>query len=359
MPTKNQHFVPRVYLKAWETQVENHQEPNKQFQGVYIFKNGISIGEGRTVETILWKPHLYTIKFDQLYIANKCPAVYSFYVNAVYDTMINNQPSPVYGKLGYSVIKTKQSVRKHLKDIENWDFYYHNGDMAKKKAILNRIRDIRCYILEDAFSQTFENSWETIKNTFIHEVKNGIPVALDQSERLISEKAATDMLSFFFMMLCRSPNFDAMGIYTWINNILVSAFGISNEIDEMMEAVWFTELYRMFFKEKGGFFHTVFSQAFSNCQLILFEAYSNAEMFITSDSPAFQNDCKVLRENENGFIFPLSPKYLLFIAKGNGGISTVDYRYANRDTVRHFNRIIKNNSHDSVVGINKQLSEMI
>ena len=65
MPTKNQHFVPRVYLKAWETQVENHQEPNKQFQGVYIFKNGISIGEGRTVETILWKPHLYTIKFDQ------------------------------------------------------------------------------------------------------------------------------------------------------------------------------------------------------------------------------------------------------------------------------------------------------
>ena len=115
----------------------------------------------------------------------------------------------------------------------------------------------------------------------------------------------------------------------------------------------------MFFKEKGGFFHTVFSQAFSNCQLILFEAYSNAEMFITSDSPAFQNDCKVLRENENGFIFPLSPKYLLFIAKGNGGISTVDYRYANRDTVRHFNRIIKNNSHDSVVGINKQLSEMI
>ena len=84
------------------------------------------------------------------------------------------------------------------------------------------------------------------------------------------------MLSFFFMMLCRSPNFDAMGIYTWINNILVSGFGISNEIDEMMEAVWFTELYRMFFKEKGGFFHTVFSQAFSNCQLILFEAYSNA-----------------------------------------------------------------------------------
>lgn len=33
MPTRNQHFVPRVYLKAWKTQVENHQEPNKPFQG--------------------------------------------------------------------------------------------------------------------------------------------------------------------------------------------------------------------------------------------------------------------------------------------------------------------------------------
>ena len=29
MPTQKQHFVPRVYLKAWETQVETLKEPEK------------------------------------------------------------------------------------------------------------------------------------------------------------------------------------------------------------------------------------------------------------------------------------------------------------------------------------------
>ena len=33
--TKKQHYVPRVYLKAWETSVTTDQEPNKQIQGVY------------------------------------------------------------------------------------------------------------------------------------------------------------------------------------------------------------------------------------------------------------------------------------------------------------------------------------
>lgn len=359
MATKNQHFVPRVYIKAWETSVENSKEPNKQFQGIYVFSNGNTYGEGRTKESILWEPHLYTIKFSQLYMASKCPGIFNYYVNAVYESMINNQPAPVYGKLGYSVIKTKSSVRKHLMDIDKWDFYYENGDVAKKKAILNRINDIRCYLLEDSFSELFETRWERIRDIFISEVQNGTPLALGQSERCISEKAAREMLEFFFMMLCRSPNFDAMGIYTWIDRILRSAYGSVPEIDEMMNAVWFSELYRMFYKKTGGFYHNVISKVFENCQFILFEAYCGSEMFITSDSPAFQNNCMALAKNENGYIFPLTPKYMLFIAKGSESINIVDHRYANEKTVRHFNQIILRNCHTTVLGIKKQLSEMI
>lgn len=66
MATKNQHFVPRVYLKAWETKVETKKEPQKQFDGVYYFEKGDTVGEGATRETILWEPHLYTISFRQL-----------------------------------------------------------------------------------------------------------------------------------------------------------------------------------------------------------------------------------------------------------------------------------------------------
>lgn len=358
MATKEQHFVPRVYVKAWETSVETMAEPNKKFQGVYVFSGKNTIGEGRNKESILWKPHLYTIKFQQLYMAERCPGVFKYYVDAVYEAMIDNKPASVYGKLGYSIIKTKSSVRKHLMDIDKWDFYYENGDVAKKKAILNKINDIRCYLLEDSFSEIFETRWEHIRDTFIEEVQNGSPVAFGQSERYIPEKTAKDMLDFFFMMLCRSPKFNAMGIYTLIDDLLRSAFGNESEIDEMMDAIWFCELYRMFYKKTGGFYHNIVSKAFENCQFILFEAYSGSEMFITSDNPAFQNDCRVLSNNENGYIFPISPKYLLFIARGREDINIVDHRYANEETVRHFNRMILNNCHSTVLGIKKQLSDM-
>jgi len=48
MATKRQHFVPQVYMKAWETEVEKISEPNKKFQGVYVFENGASTGNDRS-----------------------------------------------------------------------------------------------------------------------------------------------------------------------------------------------------------------------------------------------------------------------------------------------------------------------
>lgn len=96
MPTKNQHYVPRVYLKAWETKVETNKEPTKQFDGVYFFENGATVAEGRTIETILWEPHLYTISFRQLYIADKCPKVYSYFVEKVYEPALEPDAAAWY-----------------------------------------------------------------------------------------------------------------------------------------------------------------------------------------------------------------------------------------------------------------------
>lgn len=45
MPTKRQHFVPRVYMKAWETKVETAKEPDKKFDGVYVLMGLILVRE--------------------------------------------------------------------------------------------------------------------------------------------------------------------------------------------------------------------------------------------------------------------------------------------------------------------------
>lgn len=359
LPTRNQHFVPRVYLKAWETKVETKQDPGRQFNGVYYLKKEDTIGEGATREAILWEPHLYTIGFRQLFLGKECPRIYNYFVNEVFNLMRDNRPQPVYGKLGYSVIKTKSSIRKHLYDINDWDFYYDDGNVARKRSLLNRFNDIRCYLLEDAFSSVFESKWGNILKTFIDEVENVLITPGLETNRKISEKAAEDMMEFFFMMLCRSPQFDAMGIYTWMNDILQQTLFIPDEADGMIEAVWLTELYRMFYKRKGGFYHTALVKTIENCQFILFKTYPNAGSFITSDNPAFQHISNFEVNNMNGYYFPISPNYMLLIVKGSSPVNVISYRMANRDLVRKFNQVIASHSKEKIVSMEKDRNKIL
>lgn len=362
MATKRQHFVPQIYMKAWECTVESQSEPNKKFQGVYEFEQDCNIGNWKNRDSILWQPHLYTIGFDYLFfIAKSCPLVYSFFVDQIFKLMRNNTPIPIYGEFGHSIIKTKDSVRKHLYNINDWDFYYDDGNLARKKSILNRIHDLNCYILESAFDDSYEKRWEIIYKHFINEVQHSIPIALDRSERKIDKNAAVAMIEFFFMMLCRSPQFNAMGIYTVIKERLLYPLFKENEVsDKLMTGIWYSELYRMFFKKSGGFYHSVIEKTMDYCQMILFEAYDNAGTFITSDNPSFQHRSLIERTNSSGFIFPLTPKHLLFIGKGEpNSINVVDYRFADKNAVQHFNRIIKSHKSNILISIQPTLDNLI
>lgn len=160
------------------------------------------------------------------------------------------------------------------------------------------------------------------------------------------------MLSTFLVMLCRNPRFDAMDVYSNIKDrilypVLTSICKCKDEVgayvegkeyaDELMTGIWYSELYKMFFKNTGGFYHNVVKTAMDGCQMILFEIYSGAGSFITSDNPAFEHKSTVEENNSNGMIFPITPNYLVFIAKGNDGINIVHHRFANNETIKHFN----------------------
>lgn len=378
MPTKRQHFVPRVYMKAWETKVETVKEPDKKFDGVYVF-NGSNIGEGANRNSVLWKPHLYTVNFTYSYICKSCPKIKSEFVSMIYDLLRTGFAKPVYGKIGYSIIKTKKSIDKHFYEISDWEYYYDDGNVARKSSIKNQIEALNSYILEDAFDNYLEKNWESIYTSFVDAVHNGTPVAIGQSERIIPEKVALDMLSSFFIMLCRNPVFDAMGIYTKMKtNVLYPVFAsMTNEenndatdkadqskegreyADELMRGIWYSELYKMFFKNSGGFYHSTVTAALAGCQMILFETYDGAGYFITSDNPAFENRNVLEVNNSNGMIFPLSPKYLLFIAKGSDGISVVDHRFADTETIKYFNRIIARYKNETLISSIKNLNECL
>ena len=58
-------------------------------------------------------------------------------------------------------------------------------------------------------------------------------------------------------------------------------------------------------------------------------------------------------------LFPLSPKYLLFIAKGSDGINIVDHRFANNDTICYFNRIIARHKNETIIAVSKRLSDSL
>lgn len=377
MSTKKQHFVPRVYMKAWETQVETSKEPEKKFQGIYVIKDGV-VGEGANRESILWKPHLYTINFKYSFICNSCSRVKTHFVEMIYEFLRKGFEQPVYAKYGYSIIKTKKSIQKHFFEIHDWEFYYEDGNIARKKSILNQIEEFNCYILEDAFDDYLEKNMGKIINSFIENVHNGIPLAIGRSERIIPEDVARDMLGTFFVMLCRNPLFDAMGIYTQIKENVLYPLFLSicqdcekdgdyvcksdegkKDADELMLGIWYSELYKMFFRNTGGFYHNMINVALKGCQMILFEAYEGAGYFITSDNPAFENNSIPEKENSNGMIFPLTPKYLLFIARGLDGINVVDHRFANTDTIKHFNRIIARYKNETIISLSKELDDSV
>lgn len=350
--TKRQHFVPRVYLKAWELPVETKERPFDKFLGVYAFSGSERIGDGRTRDSILWQPHLYTVGFDKLFISETCPEIYADFVDKVYNIL---QVRQVYGRMGYIEIKTKSSVRKHLKDVSQWDFIRSNGTRASKKAILNEINMLKSFIIEDGLGSEFENSWESTLDSFLGQMKSDASGIPGKNERVIDKSTAVDMLTFFFMMLCRSPKFDGDGLYQWLEDgLLTSMFGDNSH--DFVEALWYSELYKIVYHKNGGFFHSYLLRAMEQCQMTLFETYPDAGEFITSDNPAFQYINVLELNNANGFYFPLSPTHLLFICRGEGEINEVGYRFANWDVIKQLNQRIYSKKFNTVIGRKKELS---
>lgn len=366
MATKNQHYVPQVYIKAWETTVYSIREPKKPFSGVYYYKkNDLSIGDGRNKSTILANNHTYTIGYDYAFLMKKCPVLRKEFVGKIQSILKERK---VIAKYDMKILSNTKSIVESFPYLEDWDFTDLTGTLVKKKAIINSIKEIRSYCIEDRFSSYMESNWESTLNKFL----SSFPTLDGIGEIAYSfpkTECIFDMLNMVALMMCRNPTFDLLGIFTWLeNDVLQSVFlqwedenQSSTAIRELMRGLWLNEIYRGLFGVGKGFVGSFLSSAMDNLGVMIFKVCNKCEgSFVTSDSPVVYHSLAVEAQNCNGIYFPLTPYFLLFLGKrSDGNIGNVVFRTVGNSDIKHINRIILNSSNHSIVSVSKHLGYIL
>jgi hypothetical protein len=361
LASKNQHYVPRVYLKSWETSVRTKAEPHKRFSGVYTFdKSDLSVGEGRTRETILSTNHTYTIKFDNSFFFHKCPDIIEDFANSIL-SILNDRNE--FAQYNGQTLLTDRDVVKNYSKIDEWDFFHStDGSPASRRSTSNSMQSIRCYVLEDGFSKFIESKWEKVFNSFIAPAEQLSLNGRGSVDYLFNQNSVVEQIvEMFVIMALRNPEFDLMGIFPAISKLLLSVFDDQKYTNEMLRALWLSQIYKALFGEKNSYFYLAVKETIKRCGCILFKINNCEEStFITSDNPAFTFRSSVMATNKNGMYFPLSPRYLLFMGlNSTGAINNIIIRTINKEDIKKVNQIILNAATKSIISSQRYLGSIL
>lgn len=367
MAKKNQHYVPRVYTKAWETQVSSLKEPRRFFTGVYYYeKPDLVTGDGRNKGSILTTDHTYTIDFDYTFIPPGCPEISNEFADSINQLLQERQ---VIAKYKGKPLTNRNAISSYLPLLDKWDFFDCQGRIASKKSTVNAIKEVRSYCLENKFSAYMESRWEDILNAFL----SPFPLWVGEGQidyTFSTQKPVRDMLDMTALMMCRNPSFDLLGLYSFVENEFLkpifSQWGNADETqkatNQMIRGLWLSEIYRSLFKRGNGFTSEFLSQSLANFGIIIFRVATETDgSFITSDNPVIlQKMCVTTSRCPNGIYFPLTPRFLLFLGKRREGtINDVIFRTVGNNDIRAINRVILNNAQKAIVSTYKHLGYIL
>lgn len=366
MSTKNQHFVPQVYLKAWETTVFSIKEPTKPFQGVYHFeKNNLIVGNGRNKENLLSNNHTYTIDFQGFFLMKKHSFVRKEFLEKL-KNILTDRKVDVY--IDSKKVKRNHDLLSNIDTLDNWEFVNYDGSLARKRAIINSIKDIRCYCIENKFDDYMEKRWESILNNFLSHCPK--VDGTGQLELFYNDlTVVSDMLTMVALMMCRNPKFELFGLFDIIfGKILPNVFETWGDdeakhkaIRELKHSAWLSQIYRGLFEDEQSFARVFTSIGMEKFGLMVFRVRSLDEgSFITSDNPVIQYTQIPAQANTMGIYFPVSPEFLIFIGKNTDGeIKEAVFRTVNNDDIRKINRIILNGATKDIVSSSKHLGYIL
>lgn len=362
MPARNQHYVPRIYTKAWETQVSSLREPHRVFTGIYYYeKPYLETGNGRNRESVLSHNHTYTVDFDYIHILPYCPKICEEYADSILQLLSSRGVTAQYNG---QLLTNRNNISQNLKYIDRWTYIYPNGDLASSRSTFNAIKSIRCYCLENRFCTYMESDFENTIQSFL----NNFPsIGVGEIRKTFHDSnLINDILKLTVLMFCRNPSFDLLGLYTWMQMHWLPEFfsqieGIENPQEETTRTIrglWLCEIYKALFDCNHGFSNRFLSSLQSNIQIVVFRVRTPFDgSFITSDAPVvFQNSAITTNQCPNGIYFPLTPKFLLFLCKRTSGtIRDVLFRTVGNDEIKRLNRVILNGAQKSIISVNKHL----
>lgn len=364
MAKRDQHFVPRVYLKRWS--------PRGNENVYYYPKSDLSIGEPRNVASILFERHTYTITFDYYYVLEYMPLVKKDFGEQIKSILVG------YNALAYyndCVLNSPEALteRDAITNIDQWVFKKADCPerLASRRGILSNIKEVRSYLLETALDDYVEKKWNSVLDSFLTQIDCGCSIRTGNEDIMVDEALIEEMISILLLFMCRNPQFDFQGIFPRVENTLLSVLLATAEnqeqeneihalITQHMRAAWLSQIYKALFSEDASFFHEFSTKIKERCQATIMRCSTEVGSFITTDNPAFAFVCNAMKSNYNAIYFPLSPQYLLLIGKGQSNcLNKIDVRTITNKGVKHFNSIILSNANTDIVSNYKYLGYLI
>lgn len=350
MPTINQHFVPRVYIRQWT--------PNAaKTDGVYCFpKNDARTVEWRNCESILSMNNTYTVDYDHSIIVKDCYKVLKDFSKKTHELLVERNVVAKYNKKELWNIR---SIAGSFQKLDEWEFYNINqGTLASKKANVNSIKQLKSYVIDDAFNTIMENCWVKQLNAFIGPA-DALLTQNGEIEYSASQAATQNIIELFVYMAIRNPAFDLFGVFSFIRHLLNDT--LTGDPDIFIRALWLREVYRALFSVPNGSFHLIVSEIIHRCGILLMKIIDDKEgQFITSDNPAFFHHSTLTANNYNGLYFPLTPRHLIFIGLNTENtIENILIRSIRKHDITEINRIILSNSTKQIISNQSSLSGYI
>lgn len=354
---KEQHYVPEAYLKYWKTLIPNNQATSNDTKGVYVYeKNNIDSFKERTIKVIMKENHIYTIGNELFFLAIMHDKIHEDLSLKLFNCL---KARKVYAIFKGKVINSLYQVKKNFITFSDWD-YFEKGtnNVSSKKSIISQINDIKSYVLENAFDKYVENHYDKILKDFINAVVvSNMPGGIKR----IDCQVAYRMLNMFVVMASRNPAFDGFGSYKYVDNLIDVPWSDENNKQILKKAIWLRDIYAILFCQQDSISTNMLDWMKNKGGMILYEPKDlKNSFFITSDKPAFVNLNCIFKENINGCIFALSPKYLLYIAKNSKeNVNEVGYKLIEDDEVKRMNEMIRTNATKVIVSNRKDVRSVL